>query len=77
MARSRIPLVLQMTDEQFIKHLEHRHGDMMKMTFTIEPGRTERRILNRSAWETFHETIHRLAVDGRYDGHYHKARDDG
>lgn len=58
-----------MSDETFMKHLEKRHQHEMKMKFTVEPGRTERRMRARKEWEAFHETIHRIATT--QNNHWH------
>lgn len=56
----RIPSVTSMDDETLMKHLEHRHADDLRMSFEVEPGRTERRLRAPSAWRTYHDAMHRL-----------------
>ena len=70
----RIQPTANMDDETFMKHLELRHGHELKMKFTVEPGRTERRMRARKEWEAFHETIHRIATT--QNNHWHGERED-
>lgn len=70
----RIQPTANMDDETFMKHLELRHGHELSMKFTIEPGRTERRMRERPSWEAFHETIHRIATT--QNNHWHGERED-
>lgn len=70
----RVKPVEQMSDENFMKHLELRHPHELKMKFTVEPGRTERRMRNREAWEAYHETIHRIATT--QNNHWHGDPED-
>lgn len=63
-----VPAVADMDDETFIRHLEKRHPDMLRMTFKVEPGRNSRRMMARSTWEAFHTYVHQ---HGEFD-HIHK-----
>jgi len=74
MARKRIPLVQQMDDETFMKHMENRHAEALKMEFTIEPDRTERRLHSPKEWRAYHDTLHRIQIYGDYNDHYHEER---
>lgn len=73
----RIQPVANMSDETFMRHLEMRHADQLKMRFLIEPGRTERRMRARPAWEAFHSTIHRLSIGEPTHWHGEREDDDG
>lgn len=73
----RIKPVSEMDDETFMKHLELRHADQLKMRFTLEPGRAARRMRARPAWEAFHETIHRLDIGEPQHWHGERESDDG
>lgn len=64
----------QMSDENFMKHLELRHPHELKVKFTIEPGFKERRMRARSAWEAYHEAIHRIETS--QNNHWHGEQDD-
>lgn len=70
MARKVKP-VADMTDENFMKHLERSHPEDLKIKFTVEPDRTERRMLARPEWEAFHNTLHRIYPNGQTDEHQH------
>lgn len=65
-----IPSVHDMDDETLMKHLEHRHGDDLKMSFEVEPGRTERRLRAPIEWRTYHDAMHRL-YPRKYDHQHH------
>lgn len=70
---ARVPRLEDMPEhEHVIRHLESRHPDALHLTFTVEPGRTARRINNIDAWIAFHERLHALDASGQYDDHYHK-----
>lgn len=56
----RVPSVSTMPDETFMKHLEHRHPDDLKLSFEREPDQPERRLRNPVEWRTYHDTLHRL-----------------
>jgi hypothetical protein len=67
---TRVPLVEQMDDETFIRHLEKRHGQDLAMEFKPLPGQEgqPRRMLTRLAHETYHALLHRWAEEGK-EGH--------
>ena len=71
----RVKPIEQVSDENFMKHLELRHPGDLKMEFKVEPGRDHRRMHCRSAWEAFHEAIHRISADP-YD-HFHAEPEAG
>lgn len=71
MARVRVPALQNMPEEHIIRHLELRHPEDLRMKFKPLPGRSERRLEARSAWITYHDTLHRLALNGGYEDHYH------
>lgn len=60
-----------MIDEHIMRHLELRHAKDLRLKFKPLIGRTERRLEDRSAWVAYHDTLHRLALSGGYDDHYH------
>lgn len=64
--------VEEMDDESFILHMEKRHADALRLEFKVEPDRTERRVTSRSTWDIFHNKIHELDHDGKYDDHFHR-----
>ena len=66
--------VQQISDENLMKHLELRHGGDLKLEFTVEPGRTERRLVDRVTWEIYHDTMHRISVTGY--SHWHGNQED-
>jgi hypothetical protein len=71
---ARVPLVEQMSDETFIRHLEARHSGDLAMEFKPMPGREgePRRLLTRIAHETYHDLLHRRASDaGATLDHHH------
>lgn len=70
--RVRAPALQDMEDEHIIRHLELRHPEDLKMEFKAFPGKDGRRLEAREAWITYHDTLHRLDVDGKYAGHTHK-----
>jgi hypothetical protein len=70
---SRVQPVGDMDDEQFMRHMEKRHSDALKMTFKVEPDRTERRLRSPQEWRTFHDKIHELDHEGKYDDHIHRG----
>lgn len=73
MVAARVPNLGDMpSHEHIIKHMENRHPDALKLKFTVEPGRSERRIYNVDAWIAFHDRLHALDAQGQYDDHYHK-----
>lgn len=55
----RVTPVGAMDDETFMKHLELRHSNDLRMRFTPEPDRNERRLHASPEWRTFHTTMHR------------------
>lgn len=74
MGVTRVQPVGDMDDEQFMLHMEKRHADALKLEFKVEPGRTERRLRSGGAWMVFHDKIHELDHEGKYDDHFHSER---
>lgn len=68
----RAPALQDMLDEHIIRHLELRHPEDLKMEFHALPGGDGRRLEARQEWITYHDTLHRLDVEGKYSDHYHK-----
>lgn len=69
---SRVRPAVEMDDESFMKHMERRHSDALKLQFKVEPGRTERRTTSRRMWDIYHDKIHELDHQGKYDDHFHR-----
>lgn len=67
-----IPTVSGMQDETLMKHLELRHASDLRMSFKVEPDRTERRLAAPQEWRTYHDTLHRLSPNG-YDHEHEEA----
>lgn len=67
----RVPDVEYMDDETLMKHLEFRHADDLKMSFTVEPDRETRRLREPDVWRTYHDAMHRL-YPAKYD-HRHQT----
>jgi hypothetical protein len=72
-AVSRVTPVDEMTDEHLMRHLESRHSDALKLKFLCEPDRTERRLRSPVEWRAFHDKIHELDHEGKYDDHIHRG----
>lgn len=68
----KVPALQDMTDEHIMRHLELRHQKDLKIKFLPLPGETERRLNEPSAWITYHDTLHRLHLNGDYPDHSHK-----
>lgn len=68
----RVPALQDMSDEHIIRHLELRHSEDLRMEFRELPGRNGRRLEARQEWITYHDTLHRLDVAGKYSDHHHK-----
>lgn len=66
MSRVTVPSVTSMNDQTLIKHMELRHADDLKLSFEVEPDRTERRLRAPREWRTYHNAMHRL-YPGKYD----------
>lgn len=60
-----------MDDEQFMRHMERRHADALKLEFKVEPDRSTRRLRSGEVWRIFHDKIHELDHEGKYDDHFH------
>lgn len=85
--RVRVPSVSDMDDPLFIKHMEHRHGEDLKVkNLGHEPQRDEKGLAptlrgNGKVWRTFHDKMHEL-YDGRlingqdFYNHDHPEADD-
>lgn len=60
------PIVIEMTDEELISHLEQHHTDEIALSF-----KKRRMISDRSTWETYHDYwLHRASP--RKPGHEHE-----
>lgn len=57
-----VPPVHSMDDETLMRHLEEQHPGDLKLEFKAEPDREERRLRNPEVWRTYHDAVHRLAV---------------
>lgn len=71
MSSTRVQSVWGMSDEQFMLHMEKRHSDALRLEFKVEPDRTTRRLRSGRMWRIFHDKIHELDHEGKYDDHYH------
>lgn len=63
-----VPIVQQMDDETFIKHLEKRHADECK--FEDTPIARQAVDAWLGSYEAFHDRLHQIAAPGQYD-HVH------
>lgn len=63
----KVPAVEQMPTEHFIRHLETRHPEDLKMEFKPLPGEAVRTMSARIAFEALHALRHR---NGEFD-HVH------
>lgn len=64
-----VPAVVDMEDETFLKHLEHRHAHEVD----FQGGRAARMAVEAwvGVYRAFHDRLHRLATPGQYD-HEHE-----
>jgi hypothetical protein len=67
-----VPLAEDMPDEDFIKHIEHRHASECKVEGYIARQAVDAWI---GTYRAFHERLHKLAVPGQYD-HTHDEDDE-
>jgi hypothetical protein len=60
-----VPLAEEMDDETFIKHVEHRHANDVKM----EGGTMSRHAMQAwlPSYRAFHERLHDIARPGQYN----------
>lgn len=68
----KVPPLQSMSDEHIMKHLELRHPDDLSIEFSVLPGENGRRLMARSTWIAYHDMLHRLDLNGKYDDHYHR-----